>query len=137
MLLSHAQVPPGEANEVPGNWRLKPWTPSLGAMFTEGRLTCLVLSLELHVVSELKFSYLTNANPTDNQIWAWDLVHPYCIFSHFILSPGTRGSVQHWSFIISSCLGKAKQSVIMYYMSMSQLLSIPFLAWILRGKKCL
>lgn len=55
-----------------------------------GRIICLVLSLVLYVVSELKFSYLTNANPTDIEIGAEDLVHPPVFPAvQFSLSPGT------------------------------------------------
>lgn len=77
---------PDEVNEVPDNRRLKPWAPSLWVMFAEGRIMCLVLSLVLYVVSELKFSYLTNANPTDIQIWAEDLVYPHHISRQSILA---------------------------------------------------
>lgn len=51
----------------------------------EERVIYLVLSLVLYIISVLKFSYLTNANPTDMSGRS-DTSH--CIFSHLILSWG-------------------------------------------------
>lgn len=76
---------PDGANEVPKN-RRRNLSPKSWRDVCRGRIICLVLSLVLHAVSELRFSYLTNANPTDIQIWAEDLVHPHCISNHSILA---------------------------------------------------